>query len=76
MIARRDEGVTAAPPRPGTAQARELAAGFRRQAFDACGEGHWAVCEERLDDARAFDPEGEADPRVQSWREKLRERPR
>jgi hypothetical protein len=75
-MARRDDGVTGAPPSPGTADARERAAALRRQAFDACNEGRWARCEEQLDDAKAFDPDGESDPRVQAWREKLRERPR
>jgi hypothetical protein len=76
-MARRDHGdVTTAPPRPGTPQARELAAGLRQHAFDDCNAGRWARCEEQLNDAKEFDPDGESDPRVQAWREKLRERPR
>jgi hypothetical protein len=75
-VARRDDGVTASPPRPGTPQARELAAALRQHAFDDCNASRWARCEEQLNDAKSFDPDGESDPRVQAWREKLRERPR
>ncbi len=53
-----------AAARPPQSRASEL----RNEAFDACGRGHWAECEQKLDEAKALEPEGERDPDVQHAR--------
>jgi hypothetical protein len=49
---------------------------LRKDAFEACGRGHWAECERKLDDAKALDPDGERDPDVRNARKLLQNRPR
>jgi hypothetical protein len=41
---------------------------IRQEAFEACGRGHWAECERKLDEAKAIDPEGETNADVQQAR--------
>jgi len=48
--------------------AAERAAAFREQAFKACGQQMWTLCEQKLDEAKKIEPEGESDPRVQQAR--------
>ncbi len=50
----------------------ERAAAFREQAFKACGQQMWTLCEQKLDEAKTIEPEGESDPRVQQAREAIR----
>jgi L-ascorbate metabolism protein UlaG (beta-lactamase superfamily) len=45
---------------------------WRTDALDACAKGHFGVCRDHLDVARALDPAGEADPRVVHAREQVR----
>ncbi|HEV3189927.1 MAG TPA: hypothetical protein VGY54_05485 [Polyangiaceae bacterium] len=54
------------------------AAELRRKAFEACNAKRWKECADRLDEARAIDPEGEHLPEVQDERRQLLEleRPR
>jgi hypothetical protein len=42
--------------------------GIRKEAFEACGRGHWAECERKLDEAKQLDPEGESNADVQQAR--------
>jgi len=53
---------TASHPPP--SRAEEL----RNEAFDACGRGHFADCEHKLDEAMKLEPDGENDPDVQNAR--------
>jgi hypothetical protein len=69
VLATRPENV--ASPRPddsasdaGLATKLQAAAKLRDDAFDSCAHGVWAVCEHRLDAARALDPAGEQDAKV------------
>jgi hypothetical protein len=50
----------------------ELAAAFREQAFKACGQRMWTLCQQKLDEAKAIEPEGESHPRVQRAREAIK----
>jgi hypothetical protein len=53
------EKVVSAPERAGT---------LRTDAFGACDDGYWALCNDKLDEAQKLDPGGEGDPRVQAAR--------
>jgi hypothetical protein len=57
---------TAAPP---TSRAEDL----RKEAFEACGRGHFAECEHELDEAKTLDARGDADPDVQRARRLIAE---
>jgi hypothetical protein len=46
----------------------QLAGTLRDEAFAACRASAWARCEDKLNQAKALDPAGEADPRVRSSR--------
>jgi hypothetical protein len=48
--------------------APERAGKLRTDAFGACDEGYWALCDGKLDEAQKLDPAGEGDPRVQAAR--------
>jgi hypothetical protein len=41
---------------------------LRREARDACDAHVWKTCVDKLDEARALDPEGDGDPEVQALR--------
>lgn len=41
---------------------------LRKDAFEACGRGHFAECERKLDEAKKLDPQGESHPDVQNAR--------
>jgi L-ascorbate metabolism protein UlaG (beta-lactamase superfamily) len=45
---------------------------WRVDALGFCAAGHFGVCRDHLDMAKALDPEGEADPRVVHAREQVR----
>ncbi|HEY3819086.1 MAG TPA: MBL fold metallo-hydrolase [Polyangiaceae bacterium] len=45
---------------------------WRLDAFQACAEGHFGVCRDHLDMAKALDPAGESDPRVLRARAQVR----
>jgi L-ascorbate metabolism protein UlaG (beta-lactamase superfamily) len=45
---------------------------WRVDALAACAEGHFGVCRDHLDMAKALDPLGETDPRVVRAREQVR----
>lgn len=49
---------------PAAARARDL----RAEARDDCAAKSWATCLEKLDEARALDPDGDESPEVQSLR--------
>jgi hypothetical protein len=49
----------------------ERAIKVREGAYAACTQNAWAECERLLDVATAFDPDGEADPRVQTARKAI-----
>jgi hypothetical protein len=51
--------------------ARHQAEKLRDEADEACGLQLWARCSARLDDAKALDPAGESEERVQRWRQKI-----
>jgi hypothetical protein len=65
-VAENDAGRAPETPRPPAALAK--AAALRAEAERACAQGLWGACEERLDEAKAIDPEGEIDDRVRNWR--------
>jgi hypothetical protein len=48
--------------------AQERAAKLRDEAYEACAGWLWALCERKLDEARAMDPAGERDARVEGAR--------
>jgi len=52
---------------------QEHASALRKEAFDACGEYYWALCESKLDEAQKLDPGGESDTRVQEARAAVRD---
>jgi hypothetical protein len=56
------------PPDLSPPPQRERAADLRREAFAACEQAIWTLCEKKLDDAKGLDSNGEADPRVQEAR--------
>jgi hypothetical protein len=56
---------TASPPATASpSRANDL----RKEAFEACGRGHWADCTRLLDEAMKLDPDGESDPDVRQAR--------
>jgi hypothetical protein len=61
-------------PDPGDAAAKpesmppQRAAQLRDEAYKACEKGQWQTCLERLDEAKALDPAGDANPRARGWR--------
>jgi hypothetical protein len=61
----RDTGVTA--PKPPSAQ-EQRGAELRDEAFGACEKAQWRTCLQKLDEAKALDPAGDANPRVRGWR--------
>ena len=52
------------------------AAKLREEAFEACGRGRWAECEQKLDEAKALDPDGDVDPDVRNARRLVENHPR
>jgi hypothetical protein len=48
--------------------AQERAASLRDEAYEACAGWLWFLCERKLDEAKAMDPAGESDVRVQGAR--------
>ena len=63
-------GSAPAPPSavPPEDKPLEVAAAMRERAFDACDRQEWTECLQFLDDARLFDPAGDATPLVQRTR--------
>jgi hypothetical protein len=49
--------------------AQERAASLRDEAYEACAGWPWALCERKLDEAKAMDPAGESDARVEGARQ-------
>ncbi len=43
---------------------REQAAKLREEAYSACDQGRWTLCLQKLDSAKALDPEGNSDPKT------------
>jgi hypothetical protein len=41
---------------------------LRDDAFGACADSLWALCDRKLDEAQKLDPGGESDARVQAAR--------
>jgi len=69
VLATRPENVASPPPDDSASDAGlttklQAAAKLRDDAFGSCAHGVWAVCEHRLDAARALDPAGEQDEKV------------
>jgi hypothetical protein len=56
----------AAPERETMPQRR--AAQLRDEAYKACEKAQWAGCLQKLNEAKALDPAGDANPRVRGWR--------
>jgi hypothetical protein len=82
LVAKRQEVIALfhrepAPPRPLQKPEdiilvrQERANALRREAFAACDQASWTLCEVRLDEARSLDPKGEEDPRVQEARKQI-----
>ena len=53
--------VDAAPQMSAAPSPQEIAAGLRDEAYQACRDWRWALCERKLDDAKKVDPAGETD---------------
>jgi hypothetical protein len=49
----------------------DRAARLRSDAYGVCEQGLWALCEDKLDAARAIDPAGDTDPRVLAARREV-----
>jgi hypothetical protein len=49
----------------------QRAATMRKDAFKACEANLWSLCEDRLNEARGLDPDGEANPEVRRARESI-----
>jgi hypothetical protein len=56
---------------PDVATRRQQADAMREAAFGACDQGLWVSCEEKLNAARALDPEGEREPKVLAARQSV-----
>jgi hypothetical protein len=54
--------------RPRRPPPHEVAEKTRDEALGACERALWGLCEQKLDDARAIDPAGESEERVQKAR--------
>lgn len=69
-LLRKEEPITQPRPEPVPTAApvppRELdrARTLRELAFESCDRAAWQECLDRLDEARALDPDGDADPKV------------
>jgi hypothetical protein len=59
-------------PRPASS-ALATAASLRDEADRACRQQLWGACAQRLDAARALDPDGERQERVRQWRSAIAE---
>ena len=57
-----DLSVDASPER----ETKPSAERIRQRALEACDRGEWQECRDGLTAARALDPQGDADPRVQT----------
>ena len=69
-VATQSTGATAGPTiEPSPAE-------LRKAAFEACGRGHWKECLNRFDEAKSYDPAGDADPEVQAARKRALAMPR
>jgi DNA-directed RNA polymerase specialized sigma24 family protein len=72
-----DNGPYRAPPvppsRPAGPTEEDLddARDFRQKAVDDCGRQLWMECQRDLEEAKRFDPAGDADPRVVALRKQL-----
>jgi len=62
-------GVSHPPPRT---EGEERATDLRKEAFAACDEGQASVCKDKLDQAKALDPEGEQSSQVVEARARIR----
>jgi hypothetical protein len=58
------------PPEP---TPRDRAEALRQNAYAACDRRAWAECRRLLDEAKGLDPEGDADPRVKTRRDAIRD---
>jgi hypothetical protein len=63
--------IETAPPAPPVSPAVPAAAALRAEASRACNEHLWGACEQRLNDARILDPEGEDTDEVQAMRRQI-----
>jgi len=63
--------IETAPAPPPPSPAVLAAASFRAEASRACDEHLWGTCEQRLNDARALDPEGENTDEVRALRRRI-----
>lgn len=68
-ILRKEEPITQPQPEPRPTTTvpdpvMERARSLRELAFESCDRSAWQDCLDRLDEARALDPAGDADPRV------------
>jgi hypothetical protein len=61
------------PPTPPDLQLtrQERAAALRREAYPACGHAAWTLCERKLNEAQALDPEGEYQEAVRVARDEI-----
>ena len=74
VAGRRREPAGPSSPDPGTALAPvDRARQLRAEGVGACEQALFAACEERLDEAKRLDPEGENDPVAQRARKSVRE---
>lgn len=71
LVVRHD--TTTPPTVPPPVGAPSPAETLREEAFEACGRGHWQVCEHKLDEAKGLDEDGERDPDVQRARKLIAE---
>jgi hypothetical protein len=67
-------GRAAAPLATVAASPTEHAAELRRQAFEACGRGHWDECVAKFDEAKKLDEPGDADPEIAAARKRAADR--
>jgi hypothetical protein len=58
---------------PPPTQEQERARGLREEAFTACKDGKASVCKDRLDRAKALDPEGERSREVAEARARIKQ---
>lgn len=68
-IAEKDPPAPAPTAAPDTPRQRALA--LREAALEACDDREFLRCERALDDARALDPDGEAEPAIEDARRKI-----
>jgi hypothetical protein len=60
-------------PHPPETEAQLRARSLREEAFAACDEGKAGACREKLDEARALDPQGEKAGEVTAARERIKQ---